>query len=63
MKDLEARLGRARVQASEVEEKGTSELRRVAGELKTVRKEFSEKEVTNSPFQASKVCAGGWQHS
>ncbi|CAM9743991.1 unnamed protein product, partial [Scytosiphon promiscuus] len=45
VKDLEARLSRARSHASEVEDKGASELRRVVGELQTMRKEFGEKEV------------------
>ncbi|CAN0109749.1 unnamed protein product, partial [Ectocarpus fasciculatus] len=44
VKDLEARLGRAQVQATEVQEREGSELRRVAGELEVMRKALSDRE-------------------
>ncbi|CAM9404502.1 unnamed protein product, partial [Ectocarpus sp. 12 AP-2014] len=45
VKDLEGRLGRAQAQASEVQEREGSELRRVAGELEVMRKALSDKEA------------------
>lgn len=45
MKDLEARVGRARAEASEVQEREAAELRRVAGELEVMRKALSDREV------------------
>ncbi|CAB1121208.1 unnamed protein product [Ectocarpus sp. CCAP 1310/34] len=45
VKDLEGRLGRAQAQASEVQEREGSELRRVAGELEVMRKALSDREA------------------
>eukprot|EP00752_Nemacystus_decipiens_P013082 g11571.t1 len=45
VKDLEARLGRARAEASEAQEKEAAELRRVAGELEMMRKAVSDREA------------------
>lgn len=45
MKELEGSLGRAKLQASEMEQREESELRRVTGELEVMRKMLSDREV------------------